>query len=195
MQALQVLMNEHRTVESVLDSLCMFTQATVENGTDQRDTLARFVELLRMFDELHHMKEEDILFDRMLQNGFPRDNGPLAVMLTDHTTCREVVAALAALADRTEVWTDENRRVLNETATQYTLLLKSHIAKEDNVLYPMSERFLPPSQWTELDRCFDEFEKKWAGDGKLVDFRERVDELRQAWPAEDGPTPAGGCGF
>jgi hemerythrin-like domain-containing protein len=188
-------MDEHRTVESVLDSLCMFTQTASEDGTDQREVLARFVELFRIFDDLHHMKEEDMLFERMLQNGFPRDNGPLAVMLADHKTCRELVSTLARLAEQTEAWTGENHIVLNETATEYALLLKSHIAKEDNVLYPMSQRVLPPDEWTGLDRSFDEFEKTWESDGKLADFRGRVAELREAWPAEQGPTPSGGCGF
>ena len=195
MQPIQVLMDEHRTVESVLDSLCMFARTTSEDGTDGRDTLARFVELFRIFDDLHHMKEEDMLFERMLHNGFPRDNGPLAVMLADHKTCRELVSTLAGLAEQAEAWTGENHLMLHETATEYTLLLKSHIAKEDNVLYPMSQRSLPPEEWTGLDRSFDEFEKKWESDGKLVDFRGRVAELREAWPAADGPTPAGGCGM
>jgi len=173
-QPIQVLMDEHRTVESILDSLCMFTRTTSEDGTDGRDTLARFVELFRIFDDLHHMKEEDMLFERMLHNGFPSDGGPLAVMLADHKTCRELVSTLAGLAEQAEAWTGENHLVLHETATEYTLLLKSHIA---------------------LDRSFDEFEKKWGSDGKLVDFRGRVAELREAWPAADGPTPASGCGM
>lgn len=195
MQAIRILMNEHRTVESVLDSLCMFARTAKENETDQRDALAGFVDLLRMFDELHHMKEEDMLFECMLQNGFPREGGPLAVMLADHTTCREIVATLAGLAEQSDAWTDENRRVLDAAATQYALFLKSHIVKEDNILYPMSERFLPQEAWTGLDRSFDEFETEWERDGKLGDFRKRVDEIRNAWPAEDGPAPSGGCGF
>jgi hemerythrin-like domain-containing protein len=195
MNAIRTLMNEHRTVESVLDSLCMFARTANDNGADERDTLARFVELLRAFDELHHMKEEDMLFDCMLQNGFPMEGGPLAVMLADHKTCREIVSTLAGLAEQSEAWTDENRRTLDTTATQYTLFLKSHIVKEDNILYPMSERFLPENAWTGLDGAFKEFETTWETNGKLADFRRRVDELRKAWPAEDGPTPSGGCGF
>ena len=195
MHPIDVLMDEHRTIESVLDSLCLFARTTLEEADDQRSVLAQFVELLRMFDELHHMKEEDMLFERMLHNGFPRDNGPLAIMLADHKTCRELVSTLAGLAEQAEAWTGENHLMLHEAATEYTLLLKSHIAKEDNVLYPMSQRFLPPEQWAGLDRSFDEFEKKWESDGKLADFRGRVSALREAWPATDGPTPADGCGM
>jgi hemerythrin-like domain-containing protein len=187
-------MEEHRTAESVLDSLCLFARTTLETGGDERDALARFVTLLRMFDELHHLKEEDMLFDRMEHCGFPRDNGPLAVMLMEHTTCRELVGRLATLAEQPAAWTDQERRTLDETSIEYALFLKSHIAKEDNVLYPMSQRALPEAEWETLDCAFAEFQSDWSRNGRLADFRNRVEQLRKAWPAETGPTPTGGCG-
>jgi hemerythrin-like domain-containing protein len=191
---IEILMDEHRTVESVLDSLCLFAQTTLETAADDRGVLAQFVALLRMFDELHHLKEENMLFDRMEKCGFPRNNGPLAVMLMEHSTCRELVGRLAALAEQPAVWTDQERTALNETATEYTLFLKGHIAKEDNVLYPMSRQALPEPEWEALADAFTEFESDWSRSGRLADFRERVERLREAWPAEDGPAPAGGCG-
>ncbi len=195
MHPIEVLMDEHRTAESVLDSLCLFARTTRQEAGDQRSTLAQFVQLLRMFDELHHMKEEDMLFDRMTCNGFPRDGGPLAVMLSDHATCRDLVARLAALAEQSGPWTDRDRRLLDETATEYTLFLKAHIAKEDNVLYPMSRQVLPEPEWQQLESSFAELDEDWKRDGRLAAFRDRVEQLREAWPAEDGPTPTGGCGF
>lgn len=195
MHPLEVLMDEHRTAESVLDSLCLFARTTLAEAGDQRSTLVQFVELLRMFDELHHMKEENMLFERMTCNGFPLDGGPLAVMLSDHTTCRELVAKLASLAAQTGPWTDRDRRVLDETATEYALFLKAHIAKEDNVLYPMSRQVLPEPEWQQLKGAFAELDENWKREGRLAAFRGRVEQLRGAWPAEDGPTPTGGCGF
>lgn len=192
MRAIETLMKEHRTAESVVDSLCLFARTVAEQRLDQRDALARFVDLFRVFDELHHRKEEDVLFERMLCHGFSREHGPLAVMLADHETCRKLVARLAILADRADAWTDDDRRLLGEIAIRYALFLKAHIAKEDNVLYPMSERVVPPPEWSDIDRSFDELEARWGRDGTLIDFCERVSELRERWPAADGPRP-GGC--
>ncbi len=192
---IEVLMDEHRTVESVLDSLCLFARTTAESAADEREALGNFVALMRLFDELHHMKEENMLFDRMEHCGFPRDGGPLAVMLMDHEACREMVGRMAALAEQPAAWTDDQRRALDETAVEYTLFLKSHIGKEDNILYPMSKRAMPEGEWEALDRAFAEFESEWSRNGRLDDFRSRVEHVRAAWPAQDGPTPAGGCGM
>lgn len=186
MEPLSILVDEHRTVESVLDSLCLFATSVCDAHSDDRETLAQFVELLRIFDKLHHMKEEDMLFEQMAAHGFPVDQGPLAVMLSDHTTCRGLVAEMDALASQPEPWTADDCSRLARTAEQYTLFLKSHISKEDNVLYPMSRQRLPESAWAELDQAFGEFTQSWQREGRLDDFRRRVDALRQAWPAKSG---------
>jgi hemerythrin-like domain-containing protein len=183
MNAIDVLTNEHRTVESILDQLCVFAGTTLEDKADRREMLAQFVALLRLFDDLHHMKEEDMLFERMIANGFPREQGPLAVMLSDHSTCRTLVGRLDSLASQDRPWTDEDRRVLDATSREYAAFLKDHIAKEDNVLYPMSRRQLPESEWARLDKAFGEFEARWRRDGRLDEFTRRVGELREAWPA------------
>lgn len=193
-EPIEILAYEHRTVESILDSLCLFATTVRDDPRDDRETLTRFVELLRIFDDLHHMKEEDMLFEQMEAHGFPRDQGPLGVMLADHTTCRGLVAELDALASQSEPWSGEDCGRLARTAEHYTLFLKSHIAKEDNVLYPMSRQQLPQSVWVQLDQDFGEFTQRWRHEGRLDDFHNRVEALRKAWPARSGPTPMGGCG-
>ena len=45
-------------------------------------------------DHNHHGKEEDILFPAMEKAGFPRDGGPVGVMLMEHTQGREYVGAM-----------------------------------------------------------------------------------------------------
>ncbi len=192
---IEVLMDEHRTAESVLDSLCLFARTTLEAAADGREELVYFVGLLRLFDDLHHLKEENLLFDRMTHCGFPRDAGPLAVMLMDHEACREMVGRMASLAEQPAAWTDDERRALEATAVEYALFLKAHIGKEDNILYPMSQKALPEAEWEALDGAFAEFESEWSRNGRLDDFRNRVEHVRAAWPATDGPTPAGGCGM
>jgi len=193
-EPITILTDEHRTIESILDSLCLFATTTRDDQSDGRETLASFVELLTIFDKLHHMKEEDMLFTQMEAHGFPRDQGPLGVMLADHATCRGLVAEIEALASRSQPWTSEDRQRLVDTAEHYTSFLKSHIAKEDNVLYLMSLQQLPEPTWAELTQAFDAFTQLWQRDGRLDDFRARVETLRQAWPADAGPTPMGGCG-
>ncbi len=85
MDAIETLMNEHRTIEQVLDAMVGFAEEARRRGATEKEELARFVGFVREFaDACHHGKEEDILFAAMVAGGFPRNGGPIAVMLHEH---------------------------------------------------------------------------------------------------------------
>jgi hemerythrin-like domain-containing protein len=152
MDAIETLMREHRTIEKVIDALTAFTQETRRRGATARGELARFVAFLRRYaDDIHHGKEEEILFRTMADHGFPTDGGPLAVMLGEHARGRALVAVLASATEGTAPWSDEDRRRIAEAAAAYGALLRSHIHKEDAILYPMAEQHLPPQAMAEVD--------------------------------------------
>jgi hemerythrin-like domain-containing protein len=121
---IEILMEEHRLIERVLDAL-----------DAKADAPARFAEFFREFaDDQHHQKEEGILFLAMLDAGFPHEQGPIAVMLADHERGRELIAELAAA----DGWTPE----VEAAARNYSALMRQHIQKEDRILYPMARRVL-----------------------------------------------------
>lgn len=162
--AIETLMAEHREIERGLAALDDFA-ASVRNGGDgARETLARLVTFIREFaDRKHHGKEEDMLFVAMVEAGFPRDVGPIAVMLEEHDMGRAHVGALATVAESNGPWSDEERALVGREASAFTSLLRNHIHKEDNVLYPMAQARLSPQVMAELDRRIQAFEDSWSG--------------------------------
>jgi hemerythrin-like domain-containing protein len=155
MDAIETLMQEHRTIEKVIDALVAFTGEVGRKGATAREELALFVGFIQRFaDEAHHGKEEDILFAAMADHGFPTQGGPIAVMLAEHARGRALVGVLAEATQGEAPWTDEDRRRLAEAAQDYGALLRAHIHKEDAILYPMAEQHLPPEAMEEVgERC------------------------------------------
>ncbi len=99
-KAIEVLMNEHRLIEQALGSLESYGAAVGEGFSPGRELIGEYAAFFRGFaDSCHHGKEEDILFQRLVERGFPRDAGPLAVMLHEHELGRRHVASLHALAE------------------------------------------------------------------------------------------------
>jgi hemerythrin-like domain-containing protein len=144
MDAIETLMNEHRTIERVLDALVGFAHEARRKGTTEKEELARFVSFVREFaDAHHHGKEEEILFRAMTANGFPSQGGPIAVMLHEHDLGRSLVASLRAKAEQAGPWTAEDLQAVADAAQGFSDLLHAHIHKEDAILYPMAEQRLP----------------------------------------------------
>jgi hemerythrin-like domain-containing protein len=158
MSAIEVLMDEHRVIERTLTTLTAYARA-IANGADlPRADLAKLVDFLREYaDAYHHGKEEDILFRAMVDNGMPKESGPLAVMLSEHAEGRRLTGSLADLAVGEASWDPEERRRLLFAATGYARLLRQHIQKEDCVLYPMATRMLSDDVWQRIESEFSAF--------------------------------------
>ena len=66
--------------------------AMVENRSKEIGHFELVVELIRNFaDGLHHAKEENLLFPLLGEKGFSPEQGPVAVMLSEHTQGRDFV--------------------------------------------------------------------------------------------------------
>ncbi len=145
MDAIDTLMNEHRTIERVIDALVAFAGDARRRRVTAREELSLFVGFLQQFaDGIHHGKEEHVLFQALLDHGFPREGGPVAMMLLEHARGRALVEVLdRAAAPSATPWDDDDRRTVEEAARAYAALLHAHIHKEDAILYPMAEQHLP----------------------------------------------------
>jgi hemerythrin-like domain-containing protein len=166
MDAISLLTEEHRLILQVLDALDAFADQ-VGRGLDDRAELGRFARFVREYaDARHHGKEEDILFEAMVEAGFPREAGPIAVMRLEHEAGRARLAVMAELAGLPG-WTAEHRSRLLDAAHGYTELLRSHIRKEDTILYPMALQRLGPERLERVDRecrAFEERQQSAGGD-------------------------------
>lgn len=151
--ALDTMKSEHRRIEAVLGALEAYAQNLPTNDSQRRGDLRLFVRFLKEYaDVQHHAKEEDILFAAMLEVGFPRNAGPLPVMLHEHETGRSLVAALDECAGEA-AWTGETCLRVRTTAMEFSLLLFGHIQKEDMVLYDMARLRLTPELMERVDEA------------------------------------------
>jgi len=144
------LMQEHEAINKVLDAFAGFVQR-LENDEGTPAELLAFVDFFTAFVErLHHGKEEDLLFQAMVANGFPED-GPIAVMRDEHVQGSDYLAELIA-ADETP-WGRPDKERAAYTANRYIKLLRQHVTKEDADLYPSAHARLGEEILTDLDRA------------------------------------------
>ena len=102
------------------------------------------VDFIRQYaDRFHHAKEEDVLFEALVANGMPRQNSPVAAMLMEHDQGRTYVRAMEPAALKALAGETGQERLIAENALAYAALLREHISKEDDILYPLAERVLP----------------------------------------------------
>ncbi len=161
-QAIDDLMHEHDVILTALQILNAICKRIELNQFIEINEIRNFIDFIKEFaDKCHHGKEEGHLFPAMIAAGFSMEAGPVAVMLQEHTEGRNWIAQI-----------DESLKpTLNSTsflraARGYTNLLGAHIQKENEILFPLAEKVLSPSQLTYLFRAFEEHEDKVIGGGR-----------------------------
>ena len=118
------------------------------NELEKENNVKEFLEFTESFAEPHYQKEEKILFPALEKKGIPRDGGPIGVMLGEHEAKRRLIKELR------KVVKEEKKAEIKENTLAIIPLLRDHIFKEDNILYPCAKDVLSQEELAELGhRC------------------------------------------
>jgi hemerythrin-like domain-containing protein len=133
------LENDHIYILRLTDVMEKITKTKAPDSTD----LETVVYLIRNYaDGFHHGKEEKILFPALEVKGFSPHQGPVAVMLSEHIQGRNFVKEMAEYITFYKKGELTALEQVFTNMTGYVDLLRSHISKENNILFRMADRVL-----------------------------------------------------
>ncbi len=182
MYATDDLRKEHEGIKVALAVLERLADDADENKPLDIDDIEQTVDFLRTFaDKCHHGKEEDLLFPALEAVGIPRQGGPIGVMLDDHVQGRKHIATMAESLPGLRANDPAARSQFAAGARGYAGLLTAHIFKENNVLFPMAEQYLPADQHEALAKGFDEIEEQRIGPGVHEAYHALLDRLDEKY--------------
>ncbi len=176
MLATEDLMKEHQLILKYIDLMERYAEF------DLKDLMAPilfenancFIQFIHEFaDHFHHAKEEDILFRYLEIPGVLTHCNPVPQMLFEHNKAREFVRNMENAIQTKEI----NELTVN--VGQYARLLKEHIYKEDNILYPMAERGLSDEAKSSLLKEYIETDNRLNSHAIWLKYEILCTELEQ----------------
>ena len=150
----QLLSDDHRAVLRKLDAL-----EKIYGNLDKSDQVSAELKDLTSFFKtefwVHFTKEEDALFPEM-ETFIPRNSGPIGVMLLEHDDLRKTNDIIQkAVAEYLAGNTGEaTTKTIREQGGHFIALLRSHIDKEDNILFMMANMHLSQAQMDKISGVF-----------------------------------------
>jgi hemerythrin-like domain-containing protein len=177
MEATEILKSEHRVIEGVLRALSEAADRVEGEKAIRPSFFLDAADFIKDFaDGCHHRKEEGVLFKAMASAGVPVQNGPIGVMLAEHEQGRAFTRAMRQAAEQLQAGDLSTNPQLIRAARGYVDLLQHHIAKEDQILFPMADRAIPLDQHEQVLRDFERVEHTEIGEG----VHEKYSALAQA---------------
>lgn len=144
----------------------------------QAERIEKMLDFFRNFaDRCHHAKEEKLLFVKMEERGVPVRGGPIGVMLQEHDEGRRRVRAVAEALPQARSGQASALSTVRSNLLAYIQLLRAHIDKEDNVLYPMADRLFTPEDQRALTEAFEKVEAEEIGEGVHERYHQLAHDL------------------
>ena len=169
MKCTDLLMKDHK---AILRSLNVLEEIAAKVGNGERvnpEDVESILQFLRIFeDEYHQTKEESALFPELMSCA-QSEHRNLRQMLFEHDQERSLVDGLEE-ALRTEKGMDFVRYT-----HRLSSILRSHIYKEDNILFNIIETSLSKEQDEKIAAEFEEFDQSLGPEKE----RRLFDSLRQ----------------
>ncbi|QRN94758.1 hemerythrin domain-containing protein [Archangium violaceum] len=187
MDAIDILMNEHRHIERVLDVL----ERAVVHGRGGGDVSPVLFEraahfLLTFVDGSHDAKEGEV-FQAITSRGLPLGEGVMAALSGQHAMGRELAEELRETA-RAVTRGEKEPEDIYVLAERYVRLERGHTEAEEGRFFPIVRRLLPVDM---MERVRAKFARIEAAHGPLADA---ADALELAFPLPATPVRRMGGG-
>ena len=183
MKPIQDLIAEHEAVKltlRILDKICSNIEQTQKISNPEH--LNQLIEFFSVFvDQCHHGKEEELLFPALEASGVPREKGPIGVMLAEHQQGRDYIQKMKEAISQYDEGHQEAAAKLVKNARGYITLLRQHIDKENNVLFPIGDNRLSEKKKEELWEGFETIERQKIGVGKHEEFHKMIEYLKSVY--------------
>jgi hemerythrin-like domain-containing protein len=177
--ATDILREEHGLILHALGSLEQAADRLASGAAPPDGFWDDLIAWLRAFaDANHHGKEEGALFPAIVNAGVLGRGGPIEVMLEEHAEGRRLLRAM-------ETGPARERAIASR---RYVGLLRDHIGKENEVLFPLADAVLDDDAQAALLR---QFARVGAGpDAVLAGAEQDVARFADALNAPARPEPA-----
>ena len=160
----QDLTEEHDIIKKYLGLLWLFYKIEKVKAKDVKEVLNFFSEFA---DKCHQGKEEDYLFPLSKKKFSAEYKNLVSELLAEHKKGRKFRKLMLESLKNL----DSRRHSFNKNAKNYVFLMKVHIAKEDNVLFPKTNVCLNEEEKKALEKGFANQEKRsFSGTRKSDDF-------------------------
>lgn len=178
MQPTELLMNEHRVIEQVLNCLeKILYQCTSDKKLDAKSA-EQAIDFFRNFaDRCHHGKEEAQLFPVMQANGFSGGCSPVVVMLREHELGRLYIQGMDAAIQPAAAGDVESLKWFVQHGQSYLNLLREHIRKEDICLFPAANHRLTAKDQEQLLSAFQKVDAEECRQGTYERYLKIANEL------------------
>lgn len=168
------LRHEHEVILSVLD-----IADDIMNSAKSEEVKLKYCNEVLYFlstftDKCHHGKEDAYLFPTLVLKGVPDNDGVIAILMHEHVLGRTMVQDMREDIEKKDLVS------LKKHFGEYSIFVRRHLHKENNVLFPLSDKLLKQEDQDELIEDYEIHEESIVGHG----IHDQIIKMIDTWLIE-----------
>lgn len=185
-EALYTISNEHRSMwqlSMVLEELRQKLGQEEAPDIELFDMILDYIELY--VERIHQPKEEAYLY-RAILDRTDEGNDMIAELQREHAASPDIVATLRRQLAHLAKHHPEGAGEFQAALESYISMLRNHILREENELFPLARRILNAVDWDEIDTAFADGQDPKFGEESRAEFRALLSRI-----VNQAPEPVG----
>jgi hemerythrin-like domain-containing protein len=171
MKATRLLMDEHKHILRALNVLEEMAACVSKRVAVDAHDLGDVLDFLRTYADVYHQgKEEAVLFPAMLKACGPPRAATLRHMIFEHDQERALMAGVA------DALRTKKGGGFVGCAERLIHLLRTHIYKEDHILFELADGALSATDDASVARALEAYDERWR-DAALNNMLARLHDL------------------
>jgi hemerythrin-like domain-containing protein len=139
--------------ETILRFLAVFGGGSVALGTSKLARPSFFLlahDFISQYIENGFFRKEELLIKALEDSGFSSDGGSIGSLRTDQKKSREVADLLIDSARQWQAGDEKARAGVGWAASEYSSILRQHLDRLKNLIFPLLEQNLSPEEEHEI---------------------------------------------
>lgn len=155
MKAIDVILDEHRSLAAVLHGMLYLVRDIRDHGSAPNfDVLGAMVYYIDAFPERYHQPKEDQYLFRILRQRYPAAGPVLDRLERDHRSSERAIRDLEQALERYRQGGPAEFAPFADAVAAYAASQWDHMRAEEEKVIPMAREHLTPGDWMEIDAAF-----------------------------------------
>jgi len=176
------LKNEHNDIKGLLNIMSKIAGNIKSNDVFYTSDVEDIIDFLKYFIEKSHHGKEEVFYPALEYAGIPKEAESLSVILYEHALARNYLKDIDSCVVNCKIGNSFSGDMLAESMTNYVQLIKNHMQKEEEIIFPFAEQELSHDKQVELAKEFERIEENIVHHDFHDHYHKLLEKLQSKYP-------------
>jgi hemerythrin-like domain-containing protein len=176
------LKNEHNDIKGLLNIMSKIAGNIKSNDVFYTSDVEDIIDFLKYFIEKSHHGKEEVFYPALEYAGIPKEAESLSIILYEHALARNYLKDIDSCVVNCKIGNSFSGDMLAESMINYVQLIKNHMQKEEEIIFPFAEQELSYEKQVELAKEFELIEENIVHHDFHDHYHKLLEKLQNKYP-------------